>query len=167
MSTVSELSDRRARKKLKTRTEIRSAAQGLFDERGFDAVTIADVAAEADVAVQTVFNHFATKEDLFFDGRVPWVEGTAAAVRGRDAAESPLAALRCYIVGTVVGLIRAHDTEAHRRFISAIEASPALRAHELRLTYEAERLLAEALGEAWASGAAAPPCPAARAPGLR
>jgi AcrR family transcriptional regulator len=153
---VGEISDRRARKKLKTRTEVRAAAQRLFDERGFDAVTIADVAAEADVAVQTVFNHFATKEELFFDDRVPWVEGSAAAVRCRDATEPPLAALRRYIVGTVVGLVRACDAEGHRRFISAIEASPALRAHELRLTYQAERLLAEALAEAWAAGAA--PC---------
>ena len=43
-------------------------------------VTLTDVAREADVAVQTVFNHFATKEDLFFDGRAPWVDGLAAAV---------------------------------------------------------------------------------------
>src|SRR3954466_13771955 len=100
MCTVGEISDRRARKKLKTRTEIRTAAQRLFDERGFDAVTIADVAAEADVAVQTVFNHFATKEELFFDGRVRWVEGAAAAVRGRAPADPPLAALHRYIVGT-------------------------------------------------------------------
>jgi AcrR family transcriptional regulator len=163
---VGELSDRRARKKLRTRTDIRTAAQRLFDERGFDAVTIADVAAEADVAVQTVFNHFATKEELFFDGRVPWVAGAAAAVRGRDAAEFPLAALRRYIVGTVVGLVRAYDTEAHRRFIAAIEASPALRAHELRLTYEAERLLAEALAEAWHVGATPGGSPVPGRPGI-
>jgi len=58
---VQEGNDRRARKKALTRTEIRDAAHLLFAERGFDAVTIADVAERADVAVQTVFNHFATK----------------------------------------------------------------------------------------------------------
>ena len=59
----------------------------MFAERGFEAVTIADVARGADVAVQTVFNHFATKEELFFDGRADWVDGAAArrprARRGR------------------------------------------------------------------------------------
>ena len=76
---MSELLDRRARKKAQTREQIRGIAHQLFDERGFEAVTIADVARTADVAVQTVFNHFATKEELFFDGRVPWVEGPADA----------------------------------------------------------------------------------------
>jgi AcrR family transcriptional regulator len=163
---VGELSDRRARKKLKTRTEIRSAAQRLFDERGFDAVTIADVAAEADVAVQTVFNHFATKEELFFADRVPWVEGSATAVRERGSDETPLGALRRHLVGTVGALVSAYDTEAHRRFAGAVEASPDLRAHELRLTYEAERLLAEALTEAWAAGAAPCGSPAPDEPGV-
>ena len=59
------------------------AAQRLFAEHGFDAVTIADVADAADVAVQTVFNHFSGKEELFFAGRTPWVDGPADAVRGR------------------------------------------------------------------------------------
>ena len=63
--------DRRARKKAQTRELIRTVAHRLFAERGFDAVTIADIAREADVAVQTVFNHFATKEELFFDGPGP------------------------------------------------------------------------------------------------
>jgi AcrR family transcriptional regulator len=150
---VGELSDRRARKKLRTRTEVRSAAQRLFDERGFDAVTIADVAAEADVAVQTVFNHFATKEELFFDGRTPWLEGTAASVRDRQPGEPPLTALRRYLVATVGDLVARNGTESRRRFVAAIEASPDLRTHELRLTYEAERRLAETLTEAWAAGA--------------
>jgi AcrR family transcriptional regulator len=150
---VGELSDRRARKKLKTRTEVRTAAQRLFDARGFDAVTIADVAAEADVAVQTVFNHFATKEELFFDGRTPWLDGTAASVRDRQPFDPPLTALRRYIVATVGDLVALHDTDGRRRFVAAIQGSPALRAHELRLTYEAEQRLAEALTEAWADGA--------------
>jgi hypothetical protein len=72
---VGEVSDRRARKKAQTREHVRRTAQQLFAERGFDAVTIADIAAAADVAVQTVFNHFATKEELFFYDRTPWRDG--------------------------------------------------------------------------------------------
>ena len=58
---MGDLKDRRARKKAQTREQILRVAQSLFAEHGFDAVTISDVANGADVAVQTVFNHFATK----------------------------------------------------------------------------------------------------------
>src|SRR4051812_50104222 len=81
--------DRRARKKARTREEIRTAARAMFAARGFEAVTIAHIAAAADVAVQTGFNHFATKEDLFFDGPTPWVEGAAAAGPPRPGAGPP------------------------------------------------------------------------------
>jgi AcrR family transcriptional regulator len=163
---VGELQDRRARKKARTRAEIRTVAQRLFAQRGFDAVTIADIAGEADVAVQTVFNHFATKEDLFFDGRTPWVEGAAAAVRSRPAGVAPLRALREYLVEVVSGLAGAHASGERRAFVATIEASPALKTRELQLVNESERRLAEALAEAWtedAVGASVPGDPATAA----
>ena len=147
---MSDLEDRRGRKKARTRTEIRAAAQRLFDERGFDAVTIADIARQADVAVQTVFNHFASKEELFFDGRVPWVDGPAEAVRSRAGA-SALEALRRYLVTTTWNLVEAHGSPERRRQMHTLEASPTLRAYERELVHEAETRLAGALGEAWAS----------------
>ena len=57
----------RETKKLATRQQIADVAMRLFVQRGFDQVTVAEVAAEAGVSEKTVFNYFPTKEDLFFD----------------------------------------------------------------------------------------------------
>src|SRR5436853_609935 len=57
----------RERKKRKTRESIANAAARLFTERGFEVVTVAEVARAAEVSEQTVFNYFPTKEDLVFD----------------------------------------------------------------------------------------------------
>src|SRR5436305_1921691 len=54
-------------KKARTRREIAGSAMQLFAQRGFDHVTVAEVAAAAGVSEKTVFNYFPTKEDLFFD----------------------------------------------------------------------------------------------------
>jgi AcrR family transcriptional regulator len=156
--TVSELLDRRARKKAQTREQIRGIAQRLFAERGFDGVPIADIAREADVAVQTVFNHFATKEELFFDGRVPWVDGPATAVRSRTSVP-PLTALRSYLVDLVGSLVASMATAERRRYVATVEASDTLRAHERELVFEAERRLAAALTEAWSDPTAPGPQP--------
>ena len=147
---MGELSDRRARKKAQTRDHVRRTAQRLFGEHGFEAVTISDVAAEADVAVQTVFNHFATKEELFFSERTPWREGPAQAVRTRDEDTGPLAALREHLLLLVEAYMQRASRPEHRRLMTTLEASPALREHERLLHQEAERNLREALAEAWA-----------------
>ena len=64
---MSTPSDRRSRKRLVTREGISVAATRLFLERGFDNVTVDEIAAAADVGRMTVFNHFPRKEDMFFD----------------------------------------------------------------------------------------------------
>jgi AcrR family transcriptional regulator len=143
--------DRRARKKAQTRERIRSVAHRLFNERGFEAVTIADIAHECDVAVQTVFNHFATKEDLFFDGRASWVDGPAEAVRSRQPSTPPLTALRAYLVELVAKRVSSHVCPDRRRTVATLEASDALRAHERLLLHEAEVKLRHALLDAWVS----------------
>ena len=56
----------RERKKEQTRQLIADTARRLLAERGFDAVTVAEVAREADVSEKTVFNYFPTKEELFY-----------------------------------------------------------------------------------------------------
>jgi AcrR family transcriptional regulator len=157
---VGELVDRRARKKAQTRQQIRAVAQRLFNEQGFEAVTISDVARVADVAVQTVFNHFATKEELFFDGRTSWVDSPADAVRSREPSVPPLTALRAHLVDLVTERVSAYRSPDRRRTIATVEASDALRAYERLLLHEAEVKLRHALLEAWTSkGAASLPDP--------
>ncbi|GAA2088867.1 TetR/AcrR family transcriptional regulator [Actinomadura alba] len=81
-------------KKQQTRQAISDHATRLFLERGFDDVTIAEVAAAAQVAKMTVTNYFPRKEDLALDLHDQFVEGLARTVAEREPGESALAALR-------------------------------------------------------------------------
>ncbi|MCB7372907.1 TetR/AcrR family transcriptional regulator, partial [Bacteroides caccae] len=69
------------------------AAHWMFLERGYDAVTVAEIAQAAGVSSVTVFKHFARKEDLFLDRRDDAVELLRAAVRDRASGIDALTAL--------------------------------------------------------------------------
>jgi AcrR family transcriptional regulator len=84
----------RERKKRQTRAAIAAAAMALFRERGFDAVTIADVARAADVSQKTIFNYFPAKEDLVFDAGSERRAAVIEAIRGRAPDESFVAPFR-------------------------------------------------------------------------
>jgi len=83
---------RRERKKQQTRERIAETARGLFGERGFERVTVAEIAREADVAEQTVYNYFPTKEDLVYWRLESFEEALLGAVRDREPGESMPAA---------------------------------------------------------------------------
>ncbi|MFR9729436.1 TetR/AcrR family transcriptional regulator [Saccharopolyspora sp. MS10] len=89
-----ESSGRRERKKAATRQKIADAALRLFLERGYEQVGIRDVAAEADVAVTTLFSHFASKEALVFEQDQNFEQRLVGAVGGRAAGEPLIPALR-------------------------------------------------------------------------
>jgi AcrR family transcriptional regulator len=92
---------RRERKKAEVRQRIADAATALFLQRGFDQVSVSDIAEFADVARPTVFAHFPRKEDLFFD-RYPQIAGLLTqAVRDRPAGTPAVAALRDTLVAAV------------------------------------------------------------------
>ena len=129
----------RESKKQHTRERIASEAMRLFATRGFDHVTVAEVAEAAEVSEKTVFNYFPTKEDLFFDEVPARAAAFAAAIREREPGQSVLAALR-----------NLQDRDSSRltsaefaTFARIIEDSPALRAKEL----EVMRFFAETLAE--------------------
>ena len=84
----------RQRKKAETRQALWHAAVGLFLERGYDNVSIAEIAAAANVSKMTVFNYFSTKDDLVFGPMEEHIEEYAKVVRSRATGESVVAALR-------------------------------------------------------------------------
>ncbi|MGX5653386.1 TetR/AcrR family transcriptional regulator [Geodermatophilus nigrescens] len=137
-------------RRARTRERIRTSAQRLFDERGFARVTMIDIARDAGVATQTIFNNFAGKEDLFFADRTPWLDGPAQAVRGRPRGTDPLTALRDHLVASVRDYCLARSGEDRARFLRVVEESPALLAYERVLTFEAEARLRSALTESFA-----------------
>jgi AcrR family transcriptional regulator len=131
----------RETKKLQTRQEIADEAMRLFVTRGFEGVTVSEVATAAGVSEKTVFNYFPTKEDLFFD-EVPQREALlVAAIREREPGESILAALRRLQVRECARL--CNPGFAH--FARVIEESPALRAKELEVMARFAQVLAEAI----------------------
>ncbi len=137
----------RARKKLATRQTISDTATRLFMQRGFDRVTIDEVAAAANVSKMTVFNYFARKEDLLFDAddEVPQLARAALASRGR---RSPLAALQTFAHELVAN---QHDlakvTPAVVSFWKVVADSAALRSRTRELNEELERDLGRMLAE--------------------
>lgn len=87
-----------SRTKLRRRRHIAEAAARLFADRGFDAVTIADIAAEAGVAKMTVTNHFPRKEDLFLDRLDEQIDELRTALR-ECGATAPVNIVRDYELG--------------------------------------------------------------------
>src|SRR3954447_1647377 len=88
----------RARKRRRTRDAVSSAAISLFLEHGFDQVSVADIAAAAEVSKPTLFRYFRSKEDLALH-RIADHEGEAArGVRQRRAELSPLEALHAHVL---------------------------------------------------------------------
>ncbi|GAA0433264.1 TetR family transcriptional regulator [Acrocarpospora corrugata] len=88
----------RERKKEQTRRRIAEVALRLFAERGYDAVTVNEIAATAEVAKVTLFKYFPTKESLVLEGVAE--EDLAQIVSARPAGQSPLAALRAHYLAT-------------------------------------------------------------------
>jgi AcrR family transcriptional regulator len=142
----------RARKKLATRQLIAETARSLFAERGFDGVTVAEIARAADVSEKTVFNYFPTKEDLVYWQLEAFEAEILGAVSGRAPGESALAAFRRFVLAQR-GLIVEKDPAAREellRLTRVIAESPALIAREQqifgRFTASLAALLAEETG---------------------
>lgn len=134
-------SGRRERKKAATRQKIADTALRLFAERGYDEVGIRDVAAEADVAVTTVFAHFASKEALVFEQDQDFERRLAQAVTDRAPDEPLVPALR----REIQALVRHCTADGAAQLWNMIDASPALREYEASMRLRHAESLAAAV----------------------
>ena len=121
----------RERKKQQTRQAIAAAAIALFTERGFEAVSVAQVAEAANVAPQTVFNYFPAKEDLvlgaYDDG---FARELAEAVRSCQPGQSVTAAVAPMLFAHFEGALASEDFEAVVTTARLVDASPSLQARQ-------------------------------------
>ena len=138
---------RRERKKAETRRALVAAARRLFLERGYDEVTVAQIADEADTAVTTLFNHFPDgKEALVFgDGadEDERAQSLVAAVRGTGSLRTALEALGRFFAGR--GVFVPDPPPEERQLIALIVSAPQLRTYARRQWEACEAPLAAAL----------------------
>ncbi|WP_033824483.1 TetR/AcrR family transcriptional regulator [Kitasatospora sp. MBT63] len=138
---MTEPPGRRERKKAETRRKIADTALRLFLEHGYDAVGIREVAAEADVAVTTVFAHFASKEALVFERDQDFEQRLTRAVTDRPPHDPLVPALH----REVRALVRHCTAEGSAPVRRMIEGSSALREYEESMGLRHAQALAAAL----------------------
>jgi AcrR family transcriptional regulator len=135
---------RRERKNAQTRRALAEAALRLFLERGYDHVSVKEIADAVDVSVPTVFKHVPDgKEALIFDDGTERRERLLTAVRERPEGQSVMEALRRFM--STRGPFVADPDPEFRRHTELIMRTPALREHSRKLWIRCEEPLAEAI----------------------
>jgi AcrR family transcriptional regulator len=134
-------------KKARTRRLIADTAARLFAERGYEHVAVSDVAREAEVAEQTVYNYFRTKEQLVTDREQQVQERLCDLIRSRPPAVTAAAAIRGFVLESVAG-IRRIPPELWRGELGYLAAiSPAVHRLALELTDRQAAALASAISD--------------------
>ena len=137
----------RERKKQRTRELIADTARELFLERGFDAVTVAEIARAADVDTKTVYNYFPSKPGLFYHRLEEFEQAMIDAVRDREAGVSILAAFGRFVLDRQGVLGQADASDRLRAIARTIVESPTLLAHEQQVFARFTASLAEAIAD--------------------
>ena len=135
----------RERKKLETRRRIARAALELSERNGFEATTINDIAARADVSPRTVFGYFPSKEAIFFGDSEEILDGLDERLAGRPEGETVAQALRAWL-----HTIMDHDgkeAELHDRLRRLVDDEEPLRTYERGLLARGEASIARAVAE--------------------
>ena len=132
----------RERKKRLTRAAIFAAARALFSERGFNDVTVAEIADAANISVKTLFTYIGSKEELLFSGRPAVLDAVVEAVRNRKLAQTPLVAAGQALLAAVDHNDQDKNIDA---FLRMAASGPAARSRLRALWDETEDALTEAL----------------------
>jgi AcrR family transcriptional regulator len=137
----------RERKKARTRRVIADAAARLFAERGYEQVAVSDVAREAEVSEQTVYNYFATKELLVTDYDQEVQDQLCRLIRTRAPGTTPAAAIREFALDVVEGIRRvpADQWRGELGYLAVI--SPTVHRLSLEMSDRQADAIASAIGE--------------------
>jgi AcrR family transcriptional regulator len=145
----------RERKKAQTRELIAETARQLFSERGFERVSVAEIARVADVSEKTVFNYFPTKEDLVYWRMESFIEEELLTrIRERAPGESVLAAFGRF-AREPRGMLADNDPQTRQRLAALtrmIADSPSLLAREQQIFAGYTASLAELLADETGAG---------------
>jgi AcrR family transcriptional regulator len=134
----------RARKKARTREAIVDAALDLFERKGFEATTVEDIAAAADVSPRTFFRYFETKFDVVLAKNVEKGEGLGELIAARPAGETPLEAVRQVIQAQLSAMVEDTDDVALRE-LKVVMRTPELRTRALDHFHEHQTELLEVI----------------------
>lgn len=132
-------------KKARTRKAISDLATRLFMERGYDDVTVAEIAQQAEVAVTTLFNYFPTKESLLFDEEAQREAELVKAVKSRKKGRPILDALEEHLANSP--MFKAGMQEDVQKFKNLIFSTPALMRYAKEMWLRYEGALAKAIQE--------------------
>ena len=125
-----------------TREAIFAAAQALFGERGFDGVTVAEIADAANISVKTLFTYIGAKEELLFSGGPTVLDAVVEAVRNRRLGQTPLVAAGQALLAAVDDTDPRNNLDA---FLRLVNGGPAARSRLRALWDETEDALTAAL----------------------
>ena len=131
----------RSRKRRETRARITSAALALFLEKGFEATTVDEIAAAADVSKRSFFDYFPAKDEVIAAWQDEFGQALSEGVAARPVGE-PMART---VEEALIALLVAHVTPRSMAIVELIRATPALRAREQMKYVRLEQRLCEAL----------------------
>jgi AcrR family transcriptional regulator len=148
----------RERKKERTRQLLANTARRLFSERGFEQVSVAEIARAAEVSQATVFNYFPNKEDLVYSRLETFEQQLLTAIRDRPRGETVISAFRNFILEPR-GLLATKDEDKAKELLALtrmITASPALLAREQQILAHYTDALAKLIADETSASAGDP-----------
>ncbi|MFK0244088.1 TetR/AcrR family transcriptional regulator [Amycolatopsis azurea] len=138
----------RERKRVRTRQALIDAATELFERKGYDETTVADIAAAAEIGARTFFSYFASKEELLFPEADARIHAAIEAIATREPTEGPADVL-LRALGEVSDTSHDLVSPLAALRLRMIQTVPAVRGRALQLQLDAQREIAKHLADAF------------------